>query len=226
MGWLFGALALLLLSALLLRSFATASVAQVKRTGAVLLAALGLLAFGLLLYSGRIAQALPALLAMAPLLLRLWRGWRAARRFGRPAGRETRVETATLAMRLDLDTGMLSGRILSGPWAGRELGEMRRDEVLSLLADCLSRDAESVPLLENWLDHAHPGWREEAPPPPPEPMDRAAALALLGLREGASEAEIRAAYRQLMRDAHPDRGGSVEKAARLNQARDILLEGK
>lgn len=224
MGWLFGILALLLLLALLLRGFATASVAQVKRTGAILLAAIGLLAFGLLVYGGRAAQALPALLALMPLLLRLWRGWRAARRFSRPGKQETGVETATLAMRLDMETGLLSGRVLQGPWAGQELGEMRREDVLALLARCTTEDPESVPLLENWLDHAHPGWRAAAPPP--GPMDRAAALALLELGDEPTEAEIRAAHRRLMRQAHPDRGGSAEAAARLNQARDILLGWK
>jgi curved DNA-binding protein CbpA len=54
-------------------------------------------------------------------------------------------------------------------------------------------------------------------------MTREEALAVLGLAEGAAEAEIRAAHRRLMRTAHPDQGGSDWLAARLNEARDILL---
>ena len=46
---------------------------------------------------------------------------------------------------------------------------------------------------------------------------------MLGLRPGASEDKIRAAHRRLMRAAHPDSGGSDWMAARVNQARDILL---
>ncbi|MBV8398597.1 MAG: DnaJ domain-containing protein, partial [Acetobacteraceae bacterium] len=46
---------------------------------------------------------------------------------------------------------------------------------------------------------------------------------VLGLQPGASEEEIRAAHRRLMRAAHPDSGGSDWMAARVNQARDILL---
>ena len=55
------------------------------------------------------------------------------------------------------------------------------------------------------------------------PMTRDEAFAVLGLRPGASEKEIRDAHRRLMRAAHPDTGGSDWLAARINQARDILI---
>lgn len=55
------------------------------------------------------------------------------------------------------------------------------------------------------------------------PMSRAEAYDVLGLRAGASEAEIKEAHRRLMRGAHPDHGGSDWLAARINQARDVLL---
>jgi hypothetical protein len=64
--------------------------------------------------------------------------------------------------------------------------------------------------------------------PPPRgggPMTRAEAYAVLGLPAGAREPEIRAAHHRLMRAAHPDLGGSDWIAARINQARDILLGG-
>ena len=54
-------------------------------------------------------------------------------------------------------------------------------------------------------------------------MSRAEALQVLGLGEGATEAEVRAAWVRLMRAAHPDSGGSDWMAARVNQARDVLL---
>jgi hypothetical protein len=68
--------------------------------------------------------------------------------------------------------------------------------------------------------------RPNAGVPPPRgggPMTRAEAYAVLGLPAGAAEAEIRAAHHRLMRAAHPDLGGSDWIAARINQARDILL---
>jgi hypothetical protein len=58
---------------------------------------------------------------------------------------------------------------------------------------------------------------------PSGPMSRQEAYEVLGLRAGVSETEIREAHRRLMRGAHPDAGGSDWLAARINQARDILL---
>ena len=56
-------------------------------------------------------------------------------------------------------------------------------------------------------------------------MSLTEARAILGVGEGADEAEIRAAWRRLMQRAHPDAGGTEGLAERLNAARDRLLKG-
>ncbi len=56
-------------------------------------------------------------------------------------------------------------------------------------------------------------------------MSRAEALEVLGLAPDAGEVEIQLAYVRLIRAAHPDNGGSDWLAARINQARDVLLKG-
>ena len=68
--------------------------------------------------------------------------------------------------------------------------------------------------------------RATAPPstqPSKKTMSRTEALDILGLAEGASAEEIEAAYKALIVKNHPDQGGTDWLAARLNEARDILL---
>ena len=73
-------------------------------------------------------------------------------------------------------------------------------------------------------------WWQEAqgkPNTPSKPrtgkMGRAEALDVLGLVDPVSDADVRAAWVQMMRAAHPDGGGSHGLASRVNQARDVLL---
>jgi hypothetical protein len=233
---LVGVLALLAVLALL-RLFADAKPGQVKLAAAWGAGLLGAVLLVALLASGRGPQALWAGVLFGPALWRWWRGWRAARTFARggaaSAGGASDVETTHLEMGLDHDSGRMWGRVKQGRFAGRELSDLDLAALLDLLAEVAARDPESMPLLEAWLDRAHPHWREEAAasghagPPPGRPsggrMTREEALSVLGLGEGAGEVEIRAAHRRLMRAAHPDQGGSDWLAARLNEARDTLL---
>jgi DnaJ homolog subfamily C member 19 len=55
------------------------------------------------------------------------------------------------------------------------------------------------------------------------PMRASEARTLLGLGEGASIEDIRAAHRRLIAKVHPDAGGSVGLATRVNAARDALI---
>ena len=69
-------------------------------------------------------------------------------------------------------------------------------------------------------------WPLLAKPPAAVPrpdVEEAEAYAILGVAPNATDAEIRSAYRERMRQAHPDQGGSHAGAARLTAARDRLL---
>ena len=70
------------------------------------------------------------------------------------------------------------------------------------------------------------GFRLQKPtaPQPSSSMDRAEALAVLGVGAHASSEDIRAAHKNLLRNLHPDAGGSTYLAAKINAARDLLLK--
>lgn len=227
MTWLaLGAIALFLLF-LLLRGFANAPVARVRQFGAVLLASIGAVLLLLGLFTARGQQALIALTFFLPLLLQWVQRWRTNKRFGGQApqtGAANSVETTFLSMTLHHDSGRMTGSVKAGQFAGRDLATLTLAELLALLQECQAADADSVALLEAWLDRAHPDWRAEpAADPRSAAMTREEALDILGLNEGADEDAIRAAHRRLMKTAHPDQGGSAWLAARINAARDLLL---
>lgn len=235
MIWLLAGLATLGLLVVSARYFANASPRAVAK--GVSWAAVVLVVVVLLLIGWRTGWFLIPLGLLASLAM--WhrqrpRGFNTAAGQSSPGqsspGQTSRVHTRTLRMELDHDTGAMTGTILAGPWRGRDLAELTLSELLVLWRDCRADDPESVPLLEAWADRAFPEWRQDegreqaaTPPPPGGRMSRAEALSVLGLHDGASEAEIRAAYLRLMRTAHPDRGGSDWLAARVNEARDVLL---
>lgn len=143
----------------------------------------------------------------------------------------SRVRSALVEMELDHDTGAMGGTVLAGPLAGRRLDSLSDPELRGLLADCLRADPDGARLLEPYLDRRFPGWREDADrhadaggkAPPPAAMTEQEAYEVLGLAPGATAEEVRRAHRTLMKRLHPDQGGSTYLAARVNQAKDVLL---
>jgi DnaJ domain len=146
------------------------------------------------------------------------------------AGERSHVATSLLAMELDHGTGRMYGTVLAGPLKGRSLSSLNDGELKALHQQCNAVRDQSRALFEAWLDRSKAGWREawQTGPRgnggvPSGAMSRAEALAVLGLREGATEEDIRAAHRRLMKEFHPDRGGSDYLATKINQAKDALL---
>jgi hypothetical protein len=147
----------------------------------------------------------------------------------RSAGQASRVRSQFLEVSLDHDTGAMSGRIVAGPYAGHSLDEFSLPQLLALVPNF---DAESVPLLESYLDRRFPAWRQDAQgntargqsrAPAGGKMTEEEAYQILGLQPGAGRDEISRAHRGLMKKLHPDQGGSTYLAARVNEAKDTLL---
>jgi hypothetical protein len=142
----------------------------------------------------------------------------------------SRVTTPFLDVELDHDTGAISGRVLKGMFQGRAIESLRPVEIALLWRDCQFSDPQSAAILEAYLDRVHPTWREdmargerEMHGGPDGRMTVAEAYEILGLEPGASEEAIRRAHRELILKLHPDRGGSTYLAAKINEAKDVLL---
>jgi hypothetical protein len=218
----------------LMRVYAEADpvrLAAVVRGGAIGAAALGA---ALILLRVPFGFVLLLIGAALPLALQ-WRALRSpsSRSASGSQGRVSRIDTKYLSMVLDHATGTLDGRVLGGRYLGRQLAELTLEQLLEVRAECQTADADGLPLIEAYLDRIHgPGWRAGAAgaqsgdarsPRPSSTMTREEAYAVLGLEPGASDADIREAHRRLMLKLHPDQGGSNYLAAKINQAKDLLL---
>lgn len=150
----------------------------------------------------------------------------------RSSGQTSHVRSSFLDMILDHDTGNLRGQIIAGEHAGRSLDDFDLRQLVTIGS---AFDAESLALLESYLDRRFPAWREnterERTGRQGGDVGRAAsgkmteqeAYQILGLQPGASEDEISRAHRSLMKKLHPDQGGSTYLASRVNEAKDTLL---
>jgi hypothetical protein len=151
--------------------------------------------------------------------------------WGGAKSRVSVARSASIEMQLDRENGKMNGRVLAGPLTGRALDEMTRADCLAAYRFCLSDDPEGAALLETYLDRRFSAWRQAQQSDGDAragswgggALSRDEAYEILGLAKGAGREEIVAAHRSLMKKLHPDHGGSTALAARVNQAKDVLL---
>ncbi|QCN99046.1 DnaJ domain-containing protein [Azospirillum argentinense] len=229
--------------AMLARVFVSAdprTLATAVRYGGIALAAVTVVVLTL---TGRLGTAMMLGALAFPLLTR----WRTLRDAFRPSsygassgsGQSSQIETLYLRMTLQHDTGAMAGEVLHGPWRGRTLESLTLGQLLALLDECRRDDAQSSSVLEAWLDRAHPDWQAAEEQSAGRANDagsagggggrgggsmtRDEAYEILGLSPGATPEQVKDAHRRLMMKVHPDHGGSTYLAAKINQAKDLLL---
>jgi hypothetical protein len=234
MIYLLAGLLLLWLALSALRSLAAAdpaALARMIRRGGGAAAVIG--ALGMLL-RGRLDMAL-GLGGLGAWLLGL-RGSSLTRLFqggiGSRPGNASCVRSAMVEMELDHRTGRMRGTVLAGPDEGKSLDSMTRPQCEALYRLCLTDDPDGARLLEAYLDRRFAGWRAAAQGERDSrrragrrasTMTEEEAYEILGLQKGATEEEVIRSHRELMKKLHPDHGGSTALAARVNEAKDVLM---
>ena len=204
-----------------------------KRGGGIFALALG----ALLLARGRLDIGM-ALLGFGVWLMglsgRTLRGFRSA---GGGGGGVSRVRSAMIEMELDHSSGAIRGVVLAGQHEGAQLDSLTRPALLELYGVCRRDDPDGARLLEAYLDRRFSGWRSASDAHADFGGFRAGecgarrtgaisedeAYEILGLKRGAAAADIARAHRDLMKKLHPDLGGTTDLAARVNEAKDVLM---
>ena len=236
MSWAAIFLLSIVLGALAIRWFVSATPAGLARgirLGAIWLAVAAVLAMAAI---GRLPWLWGVIVPLVPIVLAIM-----ARRRRRPAdewdasgGQKSTVTTGFLDMDFDHDSGDLDGRLVAGAFEGRMLSDMSLDELRALMSEILAAgDTQSSSVLSSYLDRTHgEGWRDggdagqdQRPRQNGGAMTREEACRVLGLQAGVTEEQIRAAHRRLMKQLHPDHGGSDYLASKINEAKDVLLGG-
>jgi hypothetical protein len=230
MPFLLGVVVLLLLL-WAIKAFAKADPKQAARLVRQIGGVAALLLGAFLLFRGQIAVAIPVgvfglgLLGWMPPLWPAILG-----RTQKSSGQVSRVRTAFLEMELDHDSGAMRGHVLAGRHEGAALNALDLATVIGLMREI---DGDSRNLLMAYLDRREPRWREHAQYDATAgngggatfggEMAEQEAYQILGLQPGASAQEITRAHRSLIKKLHPDQGGTTYLAARINQAKEVLL---
>ncbi|MEK4034509.1 DnaJ domain-containing protein [Methylocystis sp. IM3] len=200
-----------------------------RRGGGFLLMALG----GLLLARGRLDFGIG--LGATGLWLMSLGSQTGMRNAGSGGGGVSRVRSAMIEMELDHATGAIRGMILAGKDEGKRLDALTRPALLQLYNICLRDDPEGARLLEAYMDRRFSGWRAAGDPHRNAgsggetgarrsgTITEDEAYEILGLKKGAAAADIARAHRDLMKKLHPDLGGTTDLAARVNEAKDVLM---
>ena len=141
----------------------------------------------------------------------------------------SRQRTAFIEVAIDHVTGAMRGRVIAGKRAGADLDALDDATLNALMAEI---DPASRQLLMAYRDRRRSGRREYAQGGADARQRGAAssgkmteeeAYQFLGLEPGAGAEEIGQAYRALMKKLHPDQGGPTYLAARINEAKEVLL---
>ncbi len=146
------------------------------------------------------------------------------------SGQTSTVKTDWLEAELDHDTGNMDALVIRGIFSGKKLSSLELDELETLLEE-LTIDQQSHAIVQAYMERNHSG--DDTGPQHESSnkssntsgvMSKAEAYEILELKPGATLSEIKTAHKNMMKKFHPDHNGSTYMAAKINQARDLLIK--
>ena len=145
---------------------------------------------------------------------------------GRFKSTPSQFRTQSLLVTINFANGQISGEILTGDFAGKQLSELSSDELQALMEQLKNTDRESYILLQAYLLRSGSSNYQSSDSYQPNnytELSENEAYEVLGLPTTASKDEVIKAHKRLMQRLHPDRGGSDYLAAKINAAKDKLI---
>lgn len=185
---------------------------------------------------GIIGAAMTQVMRLAPLLIKfapaLTKYIGGAAGLGGNSGNasQSKVRTPSLAVTLDHASGKMDGTILTGEMQGRQLSDLSADELRHFYQDCVESDPEAARVLQAYIarersdfDGGASGNDNSQSQVSSDAVTVREAYDILGLEPGSTKKEVTQAHRSLMAQLHPDKGGSNYLAAKVNEAKKVLL---
>ena len=176
--------------------------------GAVVAVGLGLIKFGF----GALIRLLPVLKVL-----------RSNNVFSDPVFRTEHIE-----LTLNINTGAVSGRILSGEFTGKPLSELSVSDFDRIEIVFAKKDKRSLYLLRiarhRLQSQTHQNEQYHGDDTDISNPTHEEARLILGLDEEFTKKDVNTSYKRLIQKLHPDRGGNDYLASRINLARDLLLK--
>lgn len=164
-------------------------------------------------------------------LVKLW--------FAKSGGNAT-FRSQYLVMTINVGNGQMTGQIIKGQFADQSLGNLSEEDIQTLQRFFNEHDKKSYYLLSAYIrsrgfsstfggqsEHEHFDAHNNQTPNTPANSSNVSlneAMDIFGFKAPPTKKEVINAHRRLMSKLHPDKGGSDYLAARVNQAREVLLQ--
>lgn len=147
------------------------------------------------------------------------------------SGGNARFKSQHLNITVNFASGQVAGEIIDGEFKGQSLANLSEDTLSQLLTAFQQKDKKSYYLLAAYMRsrgfHQHQQSQQQNANSAHASDGKITvdeALEILNLEPMPTKKEVISAHRKLMSKLHPDKGGSDYLAARVNEAREVLLK--